>query len=298
VNEQWQRSGAKITVYLKNQEALAAWLVHEDANKIVLALDPERNNLRVVFRRDIIQLGIDENRQRWIEPPVGAGRLQLLREVGPTLAGGVEPALAAVDQRRLTRNAKRLSQIARTASPAGWLGPGDHSKPPQPEGRPVGAQELYESLLLSEELLEELGRTGLLHVVSEYRDDLRRLVHEETVPALDADWVGTDAAYRLLPRAQQNEESVIDPGEILREARDKAWSRKDSSRWLDGVGDVVLGGILATVNVAAGASAGVITMLPTLGIGTVAAAIGAATSTFTGLTTLKKGLVTLIKGGS
>jgi hypothetical protein len=295
VNEQWERSGAKVAVYLRNQEALAGWLVHEEPTRLVVALDPERHNLRTIFRRDIVQLEIDSNRQTWIEPAVGAERLRRLREFEPTLVTEVEPTLDRLDYGRLRRNAKALRRIALQ----GELRQEPSNNRFSPESqvrRSVQAQDLYESLTLSLDLVEELERTRLLSVISEHPRVLQEIVHDETIPAFDAEWAGPEEVYRLVEVAQNSNGELMESREMLLEARDKAWTRKDTARWVDGAGDIVLGASLASANVAAGAIVGIVGMLPTLGIGTVAAALGVTTSAFTGLTTLKKGLVTLIKG--
>lgn len=179
-----------------------------------------------------------------------------------------------VDYRRLTRNAKRLRHIA-TQGELGEERRADGRDEPPDRGRPsIQAQDLYESLDLSLELYEELERTRLIRVVVDYPDHLRQLVHEETLPAFDAEWAGREGPYHLLKVAQESEGDLIEAGEMLREARDNVWSRKDSARWLDGAGDVVLGASFATANVALGAIAGIVGSLPTLGIGTVAAVVG------------------------
>jgi hypothetical protein len=295
VNEQWERSGAKVAVYLRNQEALVAWLVHEEPTKLILSLDPERHNLRTIFRRDIVQLQIDPNEQAWIEPAVGAERLRRLREFEPTLVGEIEPNLDRVDYGRLRRNAKVLKRIAMQGEPPQERL--DERFPPESQVRPlVPAQDLYETLTLSLDLVEELERTRLLGVISDHTRVLQELVHEETLPAFDAEWAGPQEVYNLVEFAQKGDGELIESREMLREARDKVWSRKDTARWVDGAGDIVLGASLASANVAAGAIVGIVGMLPTLGIGTVAAALGVTTSAFTGLTTLKKGVVALIKG--
>ena len=292
MNEQWQRSGAKVAVYLRNHEALAAWLVHEDATKIILALDPERHNFRTVFRRDIIQLDVDHNTEHWIESPIGAKRLERLREFELTLSTEVEPALELVDYHRLRRNAKLLKRIATEAIEAS-----DERTQPEREGRSyIRPQDLYEALGLSLDLFDELDRVRVLDVVLEHPHLVQQLVHEETIPAFDAEWSGPKEVYRLVEIAQESNGELIEARETVREAREKVWTRKDTARWVDGAGDVILGASLATANVAAGAIVGIVGMLPTLGIGTVAAAVGLTTSAFTGLTTLKKGAATLIKG--
>lgn len=48
-------------------------------------------------------------------------------------------------------------------------------------------------------------------------------------------------------------------------------------------GKIVVGGSLTTANIAAGLLAGIVTTLPTLGIGAIAGAVGVATSAYTGL---------------
>jgi hypothetical protein len=292
VNEQWQRSGAKVAVYLRSQEALAAWLVHEDATKIILALDPERHNLRTIFRRDIIQLEVDPNPEHWIESPLGAERLERLREFEPTLTAEVVPALELLDYRRLRRNAKLLRRIGTEAKEA----TDERTQPRRDGGSPIRPQDLYEALGLSLDLFEELERARVLGVVLEHPRLLQQLVHEETIPAFDAEWSGPKEVYRLVEIAQKSDVELVESREIVREARERVWTRKDTARWIDGASDVVLGASLATANVAAGAIVGIVSMLPTLGIGTVAAAVGLTTSAFTGLATLKKGAATLIKG--
>jgi hypothetical protein len=173
VNEQWQRSGAKVAVYLRNHEALAAWLVHEDATKIILALDPERHHLRTVFRRDIIQLDVDHNTEHWIEPPIGAKRLERLREFEPTLSTEVEPALELVDYRRLRRNAKLLRRIATEATEAS----NERTQPQREDRAHVRPQALYEALGLSLDLFDELDRTRVLGIVLEHP----QLVQQDTI---------------------------------------------------------------------------------------------------------------------
>lgn len=293
MNEQWNRSGMKATVYLRSQEVLVAWIIHEDTTKVILSLDPGGRYLRTVFRRDIVQLMVDETEENWIESPLGTERLGRLRHFEPALEADVEPMLDRIDYKHLIRNAKSLRQIA---DAAGLNRPEAFRETAERQEHQLEAQILFDSLALANAFLDEAERTGLLPFVFEHHEILREITHEETLPAFDANWAGAQGPDRLINTAQTSNESIADTKALLSIAKDRGWRRADSARWFDGAGDIVLGAGFATANIALGAVAGIVGSLPTLGIGTVAAVVGVTTSTFTGLTTLKKGLVTLIQG--
>jgi hypothetical protein len=291
MNEQWRNSGAKISIFTKNHEAIAGWLVYQDPLKVIVAMDVRRENLRTILTRDILELHIDSKDDNRIATPIGYERLQRMDDFEPVLNNSVAPALQNVDYRLLLRNAHRLRQMGERAQ---------RSETNRPDGQAppliISPRQAYESLDLSLELLAEMQRTGLLSLIYEYPEDLRKIVHEETIPAFDAAWVGVESSHQMVSLAQESKEDLKETADAILEARDKVWTRKDVGRWVDGGGDVVLGATMATANVAAGVAAGILGLLPTLGIGTVGAVLGAATSAVTGLITLKKGAATLIKG--
>jgi hypothetical protein len=291
MNEQWRNSGAKISIFTKNNEVIAGWLVYQDPLKLIVAMDVKRENLRTILTRDILELVIDSNDENRIAPAIDFERLRRMNDFEPVLNRNVAPAVENVNYRLLLRNAHRLREMLVQAQRSGTNRPDGQAPAPL-----ISPRQAYESLDLSLELLAEMQRTGLLSVIYEYPEELRQIVHEETIPAFDAAWVGVESSHQMVSLAQDRKEDLQETTDAIVEAREKVWTRKDTARWIDGGGDVVLGATMATANVAAGVAAGILGLLPTLGIGTVGAVLGAATSAVTGLITLKKGAATLIKG--
>jgi hypothetical protein len=280
----WSASGQKVNLYLANGEIVVGWIVVQDPRRLLLALDREQENLRLVERHRIEAVDTDENREQWLTPRLGRERLAQLERFDQTVGPDIRRAIDVLDAQRLRRLALRYRELSALA----------HADRPLPGS---DSQAVYAGLTATSELLDELERSSLLPVVQEHAGYLGSLVHEETLPGADGGWARGEQVHQLIADAQRDTRAVreLKPSLIV-EAHEKAWSRKDTARWTDGMGDVVLGGGFAAANVTAGVIAGIFATLPTLGVGTVATTVGVVTSTYTGLTRLKSGLTTLIRG--
>jgi len=284
VDDRWSRSGRKITLYLANSEVLVGWILFEDIRQLFITFDLKRENVRLVQKHQILNFDIDANCEEWIEPLVGRKRLTHLQQFDEIIGSEVQTAMDILDTRRLRRLALRFRELA--------LNEGLRKN-----SSSLHRDEVPTCLWASAELLDELERSRLLSFLQEHSDLLSEIVHEETLPGADADWADRHEIERLISDAQQHPSAIqkLDRS-LVEKAQHRTWTRQDTARWTDGLGDVILGGGFAAANATAGLVAGVFTSLPTLGLGTVTAMIGVLTSTYTGLTRLKDGLTTLIHG--
>lgn len=166
------------------------------------------------------------------------------------------------------------------------------------------------------EFLDELDRSGLAGILLERSDEIQRLVREQRIPHFDQVWARDHlhhlageltvedmvmfAANDNLLREYMLGRRLLVEISIGRLSRDPdinpavevspppAEAQTESRlpnrlKKIAAMGKMAAGGGLAAANVCAGVTIGIASLLPTLSIGTIAGAVGIATSTYTGL---------------
>jgi cob(I)alamin adenosyltransferase len=151
------------------------------------------------------------------------------------------------------------------------------------------------------ELIKELERKKLLDILLENQTEIRENLSFDTLPALDGQVIPAETLSRLIAEARESRNfGESDGGRVylnrlseemiiaaLKSNRPEEVKKPDRvghfMRITAAIGKIAVGGSLAAANVGLGLFAGVVSALPTLGVGTVAAAIGVVTSAYTGL---------------
>jgi hypothetical protein len=168
------------------------------------------------------------------------------------------------------------------------------------------------------ELLDEIERSGLEPILVEYSDRIEFFVSRDTLPSLDSqageseeqddigkmisvikernqivqtrsgrDSLEQITAEKVIPAetVERDQQSLTAPSEA-----DRVRVRARRMRKIAALGKAALGGALTATNIGLGITTGVVTALPTLGVGTVGAAAGLVASSATGVNYVCDGL--------
>lgn len=277
-------SGRKVQVVLLQGRIVVGWIVAVTASHIHLAMDTAYLQVRLVplltvASWHIIEQGDDAS----IPPLMGAERHSISRQLHRHLSDDVIDSYRRLDVSRVTESAVVLRQIASRVFAASQ----------QPElGRDTSLATLQQVRLT----LIELERSELSEIVARNSERLGQVVHVETVPGPDAVPGAIDRVRQAVSKAESQGPRRVSVDAIeLAEATRKSQKSSISPKIADGIGSILLGGALASGNTAIAGVSGAIGALPTLGVGAVAAALGAATSIYTGLTAIKDGIVKVLQ---
>lgn len=152
------------------------------------------------------------------------------------------------------------------------------------------------------ELLEEVIKSQVGAVLLEHRDLIRSIISKDAIPEFDAA-VSTpseiDEMIKLAKEKDYLDKFYLGKNLLINIAPDKLYQliiefskekivkseeiRAIRLKKIAALSKLTVGGLFTAVNLTLGGFTGVLTALPTLGLGTVAAVIGIATSSYTGL---------------
>ncbi len=207
--------------------------------------------------------------------------LEALTDLDAQLGRELAPRMARVGHHRMRRLARHLREIhgLATAPPA--------------VGRPEVLQQdaSWHALLGAQDLVDELGETGVLSFFQEHGRRVARLVHRETLPVPDGVLGEVEVVDALIREAGAHPDAIEDlsPASVWRVKRAR-WSAEAPTPAEGALADTALGAAFAAACISTTATLGVFAALPSLGIGTVTPTVGAATGCFAGLVRLRRGL--------
>jgi hypothetical protein len=302
--------GRHANIGLKTGEVLEGWLYAEGPYGFLISLDLEGRTIRFV-PRDLFDWGGFAG--PGADLPTASFRkdqlLDAIGKLGDDLNHPLTEALKRVDQNNLRRLGDRLQ---RSRTQLGFA----QQELELDEAENVSQTEAIVLIMhaseIHRELLDELQLSGVTAVLHEHRQRIREVVSRDTIPLIDAqsshrhldeliqlaveqDRVsetrfGETYLIKLAPtailNARVNEESGEEHPKKDKQSERSALRLKKIAAAMK----ITAGGSLTAVNVGVGCIVGLLSALPTLGLGTVAAAVGIATSAYTGLNAASDGL--------
>jgi hypothetical protein len=311
--------GVKVSVRLEDGDVLRGWLYDEDLRGIFVSFDPKGRVIRYVPRREVINFSYDQEASK--ADFEDDRRLEAVKEAesfDSDLLETVTESLSKVDFNRVRRIALRLrterhelKEIASSAENS------DSWEQQEPTLEDHSGFEIPLNLVLRltdsySNLVDELERSGLGKILVEHKIRIGSFVSPDTLPVVDAGVANPDELRAMIAQTREQDEVAntslgravlqeIPPEEIVRRETSARNAKPEATGFLGimkprrlrkiaALGKVALGGTLAATNVSLGITAGVVTALPTLGIGTVGAAAGIVGSTYTGLAAACDGL--------
>jgi hypothetical protein len=315
--------GRRVRVNLSTGETVEGWVYGQTILGDYIALDRAGTSIRFVPRgmsRDTLYS--DEGNVLFPHQVDVEAYRALSREWREPLS----LALDRIDQNRIKRLVRQDQQLASSLRflKRFYEERTDYQLPPF-----FRTEYLIDSVLETRdthrELLDEISRAGLKDILLESHEQIRHVISHATLPQLDAAVVPRHELEEMIALVKEQDQlsetdlgarynarlstrsivSAIERTEEVPESRETEESKqteeeptpeKSKSRkgrrlrivaaWLK----VAAGTGMAATNIALGAAAGIATAIPTLGMGTVGAAVGVIASAFTGLNSASDGL--------
>ena len=287
--------GVKTSLSLATGELIEGWHYADTPVGYYIALDPDGTFIRFVPSGAWQGAGYDHNSPKALFRPHQYDELLETYEALRTeLRTPLDLALSRLDINHLRRLSMRLSNIRDELQYDRRIRDRDEARLPLV----LDARETYGALL------DEIARSGVQDTLLEQRNRIREVVSEFTLPQIDAYYIHPSEVNYMIQLTKEKDELsetnlgktllqklspdvLVTPQEPNNESKEspdekreqKAHRLRSAAAWLK----VSSGGGLAAANLTLGAVAGVVSALPTLGLGTVAAVVGIATSTYTGL---------------
>ncbi|HEY0072963.1 MAG TPA: hypothetical protein VGB77_02600 [Abditibacteriaceae bacterium] len=310
--------GSRVHVNLRNGDVVDGWVYGESLLGKYIALDPNAEIIRFIPDGTWQSAHYDHSNPARFNSIIDNQYTSPVRGIraSESLRNRAANALDKVDYNRVRRiHAKFETLQDQFYGPYDSMAFQEHRLEDEQHTLLDVALELRSTY---SELVEEVRRSGLSDVLLEDAEEIQQFISNEGLPIMDY-WMlremrHRDEAFFLLESmiylarhtnllAETNLGTYplqgLDPGRIARhidEQEAETQQEEESSPWpkrlkmTAAIGKVAVGGSLAAANICAGAFAGVVSALPTLGVGTVAGAVGVATSTYTGLNAACDGL--------
>jgi hypothetical protein len=304
--------GAWVTVSGKATEPISGWLIGEIPQGLLLAIDENMNDVRLV--RDYTSISYSPER--------GLSKLQYgnskeiedqLNSADGALQGPMRKAISRLRFHELHQFGHRAAEVRRQIHRTdrdrfhdGY----DHT--PRDELVEYLNAQADRSTGLHRQVYEALDDSGLTEIVGEYGPTLARLPAELVIPAHDLEFESSEELKSTLERtrddrwtssghlrsleiAEETRTRLLVEATREREKRgeDKSEKRDDStlfSRWVGPSLRVLAGTGLTAANAALGVTAGLTATIVTIGATAVPAYVGLVTSIYTGLAQVSDGL--------
>jgi hypothetical protein len=293
--------GRRVVVHLEDGSTVEGWHFGNTPLGYYVALDRDATNIRFVPKGSWSSASypdLDDKDKIKVESLVD----QFYREGTPernqvALGQDVRQALDHVDFNRIRRLSLAFESLR--SSFAGSYGEMNlHS-----ENRKQAVDTVVDTRSQYLELASELERSNLVPVLLENSETIRK----ERLPRVEWDWARNreerflveSMHYRAIEKpsltrdAGRQQLQSVDVSLIVNVLsqleREQRQDKSTKSHWprrlrvIAAAGKMAVGGALATANIAAGVTVGVLAALPTLGVGAIAGAVGIATSCYTGL---------------
>lgn len=287
--------GVKTRLSLNTGEVIDGWHYGDTPLGYYIALDPEAKVIRFVATEYLSVASYDHNSPKaQFQPPEFERMMKSYHDLRSGLWTPMSTVLDRLDLNHVRRLAKRISHNRnRLVYDRRGRFRDEVSLP-----LVLDIREAYE------ELLNEITDSGVQDILMERRGQIRDVISEFTLPQVDAQYIHPYELKQLIQLAKEKdnlsetnfgktqleklspdvlavpEEPPDESKESRKENRERKVRRlRSAAAWIK----ISTGGGLAAANLTLGALAGVVSALPTLGLGTVAAVVGIATSTYTGL---------------
>jgi hypothetical protein len=311
--------GRRVLVNLVDGETVEGWLYDENPSGLYLALDPGGKHIRYVPRSQVSDtIYASESSKAYFEHERDIEAVEAAERLDNELSKELSDTLSRVDYNR----ARRIALQFRADFSALKYIEAVSQRSSLPDDRLNSEHFLRLALRVTDSysnLVDELEMSGFAGILTVYETDIASFVSTDTLPWIDDEVSEPRNVQEMVIYAKRRDESVntiasrdmlekVTPERIVRAeiaAREEERGQvQDAQEALDALRDVrprrlrriaafnkvALGGTFAATNLTLGAIAGVVLALPTLGIGTVGAAAGVATSVYTGLSGANDGL--------
>lgn len=284
-------------VHLHNGDTIEGWVYAETHQAFYISLDFNGENIRLIPRGKYQAISYsDENiskviKDRCAEP-------ENIYRLNEQIDQPLKTALGKIDQNLISR----LGQSLNLARPE--LMHYEHFRYDE-----ENALKLVKNVFETNNVLRyELLMSEVDKVILEHSEEIQKIISTSTLPLIDGYVHPHDIEQLIQFAKKQNYVSETNLGssyadkiradDILELAEDQEKkeekSKKDNRprkiRKISAGFKIANGGVDTAANIAIGSLVGIVSALPTLGIGAVAASVGIATSIYTGLNTTCEGL--------
>jgi hypothetical protein len=294
--------GRRIVVRLRKGETVEGWDFGQSPLGQYVALDREASHIRFLPEGTYESCSYSyedmANVRSIIDTSYEAARRPI--EANGELADALRAALDRTDFNEIRRLAKAFEELRKR-----FQGSYDDLRLVAPRddiGSGSASETVLEARVRYLQLLDELGRSGMLPLLVEHSAVIRR----SPLPYFERWYFDRNDDGILLETlywsARSKEPSLGEDGNrsilermpirvLVRSIEDQTPNEPIAEpkgmpkrlRVIAAAGKMVVGGGLATANLSAGLIAGIFAAIPTLGLGAIAGAVGVATSAYTGL---------------
>lgn len=284
--------GVKITVTTKNSTELTGWLLSRPPNGIFLALDEKGENIQFIPQQDF-QSSRFEHEAKKANFALSEKTLQSIETFREEIKANSLIALQKIDYnliRRISNEYKLIYENSR----------GDHHH--------LNELNLMDTIIRVDSLNRELGgeidSSGLGEIIMINGKTIQGFLCKETLPALDGYIMPYRDLDELLRFALENnlikdqryfrEALAIETDELSSLTKEESENNHQQvfEKW-KAISRITSGGLLTSGNLTLGLVTGIVTSVPTLGIGGVGVVLGIMGSAFTGLNKCLDGIKSL-----
>lgn len=306
--------GIKITITLYNKEKVNGWLYNESPLGILISLDDFGKDIRFIRegQYQTILYHREEKRAHFDNEIINEDTENTSLIFDDNFQESMVSALDRMDYNRLKRisgkigdNRERLKRYITIDK--------FHYETDLEEVADL--RDLQTDVLsVQSELHDEIHRSGLDDILLLNKEKIRQIISIHTTPSIDAsilsvgqltDQISRAKAVDFLSKETLRKENIdsIKRDNIMRIERENRELIKEkienpktygnfarNIKLISSFGKIAIGGALTVADLALGTLVGFPLSLPTLGLGTVPAIVGIATSAYTGLNTSCEGL--------
>jgi hypothetical protein len=314
MDDHLEERGFWVTISQYKKETIEGWLIGEIPQGILVALDEDLSDVRLVSAPDgyamtyhrqkrLSKLSVEKAREVRAE----------LRNTNRVISDPMRGAISRIKFDRLHQFGHRSAELNKQIHDAmDLLKDRVRASTPRSEFMRFMIAQADRSTALHREVYETLEESGLTAILEEFGPKLARLPPELTIPAYDLEfesrkelissiestreehWSGKKHRVSLEAAEETRTRLIIDATrEHDHESATKSERSDDSnlfSRWIGPSLRVLVGTGLATANAAVGLTAGLTTTIVTIGATVVPTYVGVATSIYTGLAQVADGL--------
>lgn len=306
------KRGVWVQIKRSRGEAIEGWLIGEIAQGLLVALDEDLTDIRLVSE----YYSITYNHEKKLSKLIFENAEEVYEELRTTsdaISDLMRGAISRIKFDRLHQFGHRSAELHRQL----------HSAEYELKMRVIASTSRDELMgfliaqadratVLHREVYETLEDSGLTSILDEFGPRLTHLPSELTIPAYDLEFFSmheltstlesvrkkrwTGKKHRVsLEAAEATRTQLIDEAikELCRENNAKPEKPDDStrlSRWFGPTLRILAGTGLATANAAVGITAGLTSTIVTIGATAVPTYVGVATSIYTGLAQVADGL--------
>jgi hypothetical protein len=308
--------GVYVTVSLKDGQVLKGWLRGELPNGVLLAVDPDGKDIRLI--EDYSGMSYDWREKRaTFAIPDGENLDNKLRKLDDGLRGPLERSFSRIDYRALKRFTRRAPELTRDIEEYSRHSSRMFPEYDSPRGQLADfvLARVDESIDLHEEVFQEFEQSELAGTVSQFGAELSKLPADQALPYVDREFIGgssssleggrgpvSDRPWTLerhriaLRRTREVRTRLVTAALAPTHEGDEALAKDEKPkrgrfwRWGGASLRILAGTGLAVANGALGLTAGLATTITSVGATAVPIYVGVATSIYYGVTQAADGL--------